>query len=210
MNLLVMGKIALLWSCWCFMHSFLLSNWFISHIRLRLNRRFAWYRICFNIISLVTLVPVIFYQLSFKGIIIFEWSGPWRLMQICLMLYGSYMFYVGRKRYDLPFFLGIRQARSYLAGNPPEPMPFHADYQGGIRHPWYSGSIAMVIASGALTDITLASKSVLICYLVIGTFLEELKLVENIGSPYIEYQKNIPMLFPWRGFRLGRQVTKIL
>ena len=60
----------------------------------------------------------------------------------------------------------------------------------------------MVLASGMLTDITLASKSVLIYYLIIGTFLEERKLVYEIGTPYLEYQKKIPMLFPWPVFTL--------
>ena len=195
-----MVKIAFVWSCWCFMHSFLLSPWFVSRAYSFLGKRYALYRIYFNSISILTLIPVISYQLSFKEIIIFEWSGPWRLLQMCFLLYGSYMFYIGRKRYDMPFFLGTKQLRSYLAGKSPDPAPFHADYRGGVRHPWYSGSIAMVIASGMLTDITLASKSVLICYLIIGTFIEEAKLVKDIGSQYVEYQKNLPMLFPWRIF----------
>ena len=199
-----MGKIVLCWFSWCFMHSFLISTWFTGHLQSLTGKKIACYRLCFNIISIAALVPAIWYQLSFEQTFLFHWNGPWRIVQVCLTLYGSYMFYVGRKRYDMPFFLGTRQLRAYLAGKTVEPLPFRADYRGGVRHPWYSGSIAMVLASGTLTDITLASKSVLISYLIIGTFLEERKLVKEYGQSYIQYQQELPMLFPWQFLSLGK------
>lgn len=199
-----MGKIVLCWFTWCFMHSFLISTWLTDHLQNLLGEKFACYRLCFNIISILALIPAIWYQLSFEQTVLFQWNGLWRIPQVCLMLFGSYMFYIGRKRYDMPFFLGTRQLRSYLAGKPADPLPFHADYRGGVRHPWYSGSIAMVLASGTLTDITLASKSVLISYLIIGTFLEERKLIKEYGQPYRQYQKELPMLFPWQHFLFGK------
>lgn len=65
-DLLVMGKVAFLWICWCFLHSFLISHFFTRQMRALLDSRFAWYRIFFNVISFVTLVPVVVYQFSLK------------------------------------------------------------------------------------------------------------------------------------------------
>jgi len=122
----------------------------------------------------------------------------WLFLQILLYLYGLYMFYVGWKRYDLAFFLGISPVKFFFAGKPLSPMAFNQDTSGGVRHPWYSGGIALVWAFGVITDVTLVSKIVLTCYFVIGSFLEERKLRIEIGESYEEYCRKVPMLFPWR------------
>ena len=60
------------------------------------------------------------------------------------MCYGSYMFYIGRKRYDMPIFLGTKQLRLFFAKKELAPATFHADGRGGVRHhgtrevlPWF-------------------------------------------------------------------------
>ncbi len=42
----------------------------------------------------------------------------------------------------------------------------------------------------------LLTNPVLTAYLVIGTFLEERKLVVEFGDQYRQYQREVPMLFP--------------
>jgi len=46
-----------------------------------------------------------------------------------------------------------------------------------------------------LTDIVV--NSVLTAYVIIGTMLEERKLVLEFGASYIQYQKEVPMLIPF-------------
>jgi protein-S-isoprenylcysteine O-methyltransferase Ste14 len=67
-----------------------------------------------------------------------------------------------------------------------------------VRHPWYSGAILIVWAFNSITDVSLISKIILTTYLIIGTFLEERKLIHAIGEPYLEYRKRVPMFFPWK------------
>ena len=196
-----MGKVAFLWICWCFLHSLLISPFFVLQMRSLLGRRFAWYRIFFNCISLATIVPVIVYQFSLKQITYFNWPGWWQVVQLSLVLYGLYMFFVGLKRYDMSFFWGTKQLKSYRAPGAPAPLSFTADCRGGVRHPWYSGGIALVVAAGPVTDVSLAVKIVVASYFVIGAYLEERKLISEIGSSYVEYCKKIPMLIP-RFFKL--------
>ncbi|MEI6143491.1 MAG: hypothetical protein WCP85_29715 [Mariniphaga sp.] len=38
---------------------------------------------------------------------------------------------------------------------------------------------------------------VLTVYIIIGTFLEEKKLVLEFGETYIQYQKEVPMIVPF-------------
>jgi len=47
----------------------------------------------------------------------------------------------------------------------------------------------------SLTDIVI--NIVLTIYIIIGTYLEEKKLVLEFGEPYIKYQHEVPMLIPF-------------
>ena len=188
----------LIWVLWCFLHSLLISRSWTGWLQRILGSTFALYRLFYSLFSLATLAAVVFYQFSLEQVIFFSWRGMWLFPQILLYLYGLFMFYVGWKRYDLSFFLGTRQANSFFAGKPLPPMVFNQDSRGGIRHPWYSGGIALVWAFGSITDVSLASKSVLTFYFVIGSFLEERKLLLEIGEPYKQYCRKVPMLFPWK------------
>ncbi|MBI5559524.1 MAG: hypothetical protein HY885_18025 [Deltaproteobacteria bacterium] len=191
-------EVALVWLLWCFLHSLLISRWWMAACRSRLGERFVggWYRVFFNGISLATLVPVLFLQFSFKQVVLFSWPGWWIGIKILLYAYALYMLYAGLRRYDLPFFVGSSQVKAYLAGAAlPRPV-FAVDTIGGVRHPWYSGGIALVWAYGPVTDVSLASKMVLSSYLVVGAFLEERKLLAEIGAPYAEYRHRLPMLIP--------------
>lgn len=188
----------LIWVLWCFLHSLLISRSWTGWLQRILGSTFALYRLFYSLFSLATLAAVVFYQFSLEQVVFFSWRGLWLFPQILLYLYGLFMFYVGWKRYDLPFFLGTKQAKFFFSGKPLPPMVFQQNIRGGVRHPWYSGGIALVLVFGSVTDVTLGSKIVLICYFVIGSFLEERKLRIELGEPYKQYCRKVPMLFPWR------------
>lgn len=68
---------------------------------------------------------------------------------------------------------------------------------GVVRHPFYSGSFLLIWA-GNLDTMRLIINSILSIYLIIGTLLEEQKLVAEFGDIYRSYQKEVSMLFPWK------------
>ena len=72
---------------------------------------------------------------------------------------------------------------------------------GYVRHPWYSGGIALLWGLPTLTNVTLITRLILTAYLVIGALLEERKMRALLGEPYLEYCRVTPMFLPWR---LGR------
>ncbi|MFH1217582.1 MAG: hypothetical protein V1706_13890 [Pseudomonadota bacterium] len=190
---------ALLWAGWCFLHSFLISRSWTGRLRAMLGSRFAWYRIFYTIFSLLTLIPVVSYHFSLKQVILFSWNGWWLLLMMAMYLHAGFMFYAGWKRYDLKYFLGFSQVKGYLAGESPSPAVFNPDGRGGVRHPWYSGGIALVWAFGSITDVSLAVKVVLTAYFLIGAVLEERKLLADFGEAYAEYRTRVPMLLPrWK------------
>lgn len=191
--------LAFLWILWCFLHSFLISEFFITRMKHILGRRFAYYRVTYNAFSLLTLIPVVVYQQTLPEEVIFSWPGLWNVLKFSMYLASFVLFYGGYRAFDMQYVLGIRQVQEMRAGNKSGAMEFETTgILKYVRHPWYSGAIILVWAFGPLTDVSLVTKIILTVYIITGTFLEEKKLIRQIGEPYQAYRKNVPMLFPWK------------
>ena len=76
-----------------------------------------------------------------------------------------------------------------------------------VRHPWYLAGILLVWGR----DLTLPSLVVNIVvtgYFVVGAHWEEKKLVREFGGAYVSYQREVPMLVPYRWlWTAGRRVV---
>ncbi len=193
--------LASLWIAWCALHSLLISSYAHKTARPLLGRYFGLYRFGYVLFSIVSLVPLLYYQYSLPQHVIFDWHGPWRLLPAGLLVYAAVLFYLGYRVYDMSYFLGISQWRQYRSrsAGAPAPLPFHSDgILGYVRHPWYSGGIAFLWGAGPNSDVSLLGKVILSAYLVIGTFLEEKRLQKELGAPYIAYCRTVPMLIPWK------------
>ena len=103
--------LTILWSAWCFLHSALISLTVTEYIRHRFKGAFLYYRICYNGLSLVTLIPVVIYTYSIKSEPLFRWEGPFRVIQFILLLISLFLLLLGAIHYDTMQFLGIRQLR---------------------------------------------------------------------------------------------------
>ncbi len=195
-----MKLLAILWISWCILHSLLITGSLNAWVRDKGGLLHGLHRLVYVIFSLVSLAPVLWYQYSLPQERIFSFTGPWYILQAILLLYALLMFYGGKKVYDTDYVLGLSQWRSYRRSQQPRPVPFAC--RGAlqyVRHPWYSGGLAFLWGLGPLTDVTLLVRSILTLYLVIGTLLEEQKLGRELGRPYHQYCRQVPMLIPWRG-----------
>ena len=166
---------------------------------------YAYYRLGYNIFSLLTLFPIVVYQLQLPGKIIFTWPWPWNLVKIIMYLAAVLLFYGGYRVYDMKYVLGIRQLQERREDRIQKGAEFKTsgilEY---VRHPWYSGAIILVWAFGPVTDVSLVAKIILTAYIIIGTFLEEKKLGQEIGAPYREYRKRVPLFIPWKKINIIR------
>ena len=200
-----MGKLysvyilAFLWTLWCSLHSLLISRRFTTGMKDMLGANYAYYRLCYNIFSLLTLLPIVLYQLRLEEKILFAWSWPWNMVKIAMYLVAFSLFYGGYRAYDMKYVLGTRQLQEIREDKRQKAADFRTsgilDY---VRHPWYSGAIILVWAFGPISDVSLVSKIILTAYIFIGTFLEEKKLVHEIGAPYLEYRKRVSLFIPWK------------
>ena len=188
--------LALLWSAWCTLHSLMISRVVVANLKESYGDRFRYYRIIFNIVSVVTLIPVLIYSDSIRGDHFFTWSGVWRPVQLGLFMAALALFYAGGRHYDLRQFLGIRQVSEHetAKGLTDSGALDTSGILGVVRHPWYTAAI-LIIWSRPLDMAVLVTNSVLTVYLFIGTVLEERKLVAEFGEEYRIYQEQVPMFF---------------
>jgi protein-S-isoprenylcysteine O-methyltransferase Ste14 len=191
--------LSVLWICWCILHSLLISRGVVSFFKTILREKFAYYRLCYNVFSFVTLLPILMYHFSLPEVVFWDWPGAWLLLKFVMYIAAFILFYSGYLAYDLQYVLGLKQIRELSAGRNGETMDFKTsgilEY---VRHPWYSGGILLVWALGYISDVSLVIKVILTAYFIIGTKLEEKKLVAEIGEPYRQYCRRVPMLIPWK------------
>jgi protein-S-isoprenylcysteine O-methyltransferase Ste14 len=75
-----------------------------------------------------------------------------------------------------------------------------------VRHPLYFFTLIMIWSCPVLTADRLLLNILWTGWIIAGTILEERGLAEEFGSPYLEYQRTVPMLFPYRIFPGGRGI----
>jgi len=188
-----------LWICWCTMHSLLITRSVIAFFKNILKEKFAYYRLYYNLFSILTLIPILFYPFSIRERVLFDWPGAWLLLKLAMYIAAFKLFYGGYRVYDLQYVVGLKQIRYFSTEKKSEPMSFKTsgilEY---VRHPWYAGGILLIWGFGDITDVSLVIKVILTGYFIIGTILEERKLIVEIGEPYKEYCRRVPMLIPWK------------
>lgn len=187
----------LLLIAWCALHSVMISVSVTEYLKRRLGDQFRFYRLFFNLIAILTLIPVALFAYSIQTQVIFHWSGYMRIGQVVLLGLAVLLFYLGGRQYDALQFIGIKQIQEGTS-NKVMTDTGELDTSGilGItRHPWYLASILFIWArqldlSGILVNIMLTA------YLIAGTYLEEKKLIGEFGEKYMAYQKRVSMLLP--------------
>jgi methanethiol S-methyltransferase len=193
----------LLWIAYCVVHSALISIRVTEILKRVLGIQYRFYRLFFNIFSLGTLAPLLQYSYSshWKMDLLFSWEGL-RILQYGMIALGSILILTAARHYNLFQFLGLNQILQERSGGA---MTAGGEFDatgvlGVIRHPWYSGVFLLIWAN----DITLRGlmiNIVLSAYLVIGTILEERKLVLEFGDRYRVYQRQVSMFIPIKWLR---------
>ncbi|HUL22794.1 MAG TPA: isoprenylcysteine carboxylmethyltransferase family protein [Thermodesulfobacteriota bacterium] len=116
-----------------------------------------------------------------------------------LLVTSLSLFVAGAKHYNLSQFLGIHQIKT---GRTDQTLSKGYTFDksgilGMIRHPWYTASI-MVVWARDLSLPDLLINIVVSAYFIIGTNLEERKLLREYGEKYREYQQTVSMFIPYK------------
>ena len=73
-----------------------------------------------------------------------------------------------------------------------------------VRHPWYLAVFILLWASDQ-NAATIIVNLVLSAYLIVGTLLEERKLILEFGDKYRKYQENVSMFIPLKWPNMKRK-----
>jgi len=191
--------IALIWAGYCALHSYLISIGFTNLMNRLLKKYYAFYRLFYILISLFLLIPLINFTTQLDNEVIIIYGQHFDILRYVLISGSLLMFFWAFFfDYDSLSFFGIRQILNFgkiKKTSPPDEIK-RSGLLGIIRHPMY---LALIIylwcQTHKMSDIVV--NSVLTVYVLIGTILEEKKLVLEFGESYIKYQKEVPMLIPF-------------
>ena len=195
--------LAILWVAFCALHSALISITFTNFIKLKLGDSSRFYRLFYNLFSIATLIPVLIYSASVKQQPFFVWDGYLLPIKYSLLFVGILFFVMGSRNYSFAQFSGFAQIREDARHNLINKTGKLSarGILGVVRHPFYAGIFPLIWSSN-LDVTTLIGNIVLSVYVVIGTLLEERKLILEFGDAYCEYQQKVSMLFPLKWIKL--------
>jgi len=198
--------LALAWTAYCTLHSAMISETATSVLKRRLGDSFRFYRLFFNAVATLTLIPVLWYSHSLRQEAIFRWQGVWLVLHYLLLACGVLLAVAGGRHYSLGQFVGISQLRGASSGGLATGGGIDSSgVLGLVRHPWYT-AVVLLLWAGDLDTATLVGNGVLTLYIVVGTLLEERKLVHEFGDAYRSYQARVSMFVPlkWTRLRIAR------
>lgn len=112
-----------------------------------------------------------------------------------LIMSGLWILRLAFKNYDLSEFAGVQQQQMA------QEVHTKLNVQGMnryVRHPIYLGALLIFIGIFMFqpTWANLILLGVVLCYIFVGAYLEEQKLIKAYGQLYKDYQKKVKMLIP--------------
>ncbi len=179
-------------------HSLLASFWLKRWAEARFggNAR-RLYRLLFTIISVVTLVPILFLPLWFPDRVLYRIPYPWVALTLLLQGLSGLGLLAGVWQTGALAFIGLRQWFT-----PPgsltqeEGQLVTVGLYRWIRHPLYTFGLLFIWLTPIMTQGLLILYLGLSGYIVVGAILEEKKLVQRFGQAYQDYRLHTPMFIP--------------
>jgi len=161
--------------------------------------RHGWYRLFYNILSVVSLAPLFLYMATLTGVVyrVPGWLAP---IFIGLQGIGLVGAAVSILQIDWMRFVGLRQVLAYFKGDtlplPEENLKMDGLY-GFVRHPLYFFSLIFLWFSPILTTSALAFNIGATLYFVFGSIVEERRMLGYYGTQYEDYRQRVPWLLPF-------------
>ena len=196
--------ISLLWIGFFIIHSFTasltLKRWIANHFKTLMPA----YRLGFNLFSGVLIIPILLLSYSWRSEPLWHWSPPLFWITSGITAITIIALYFSLRYYDMPEFMGTRQWRERNSQIEDQEQFVIGAFHRYVRHPWYTMGITLIWCR-ELDPIMLTNAIMLTLYFIIGSRLEERKLVQYHGKVYADYSKCVPGLIP----RPWRYLTKV-
>ncbi|MDX9839714.1 MAG: hypothetical protein RBT39_19310 [Azoarcus sp.] len=201
--------LSLSWIVYGAIHSVLASLAFKGWVAHRAPALMPAYRLVFNVLSVVLLIPSLWMTYVWSGPLLWAWTGAAAWLANALALAALAGFAISSRYYDMTSFSGLSQWRSRehavedLGGFRLSPLHRH------VRHPWYALGL-VILWTRDMDEARLVSTLFISLYLWIGAAFEERKLRVFHGDVYARYQRMVPGLLPLPGRSLNANEAREL
>lgn len=188
--------LAALWFFYYLIHSVLASSKVKRYACAKLPKVWPYYRIIYNLFAAIGLAAVFLFQWTLPEVILLE-THSWTLCVGALMMFiGLGIGLMAFMSFNKSEFLGLEQLRG--KGGKKQKLVTTGLY-GLVRHPLYF-SLILIITGYLLYSFRLSNLifvGATFVYLVVGTRLEEKKLIDAFGRDYLIYKRKVRMLIPF-------------
>lgn len=196
------GRILLLlglWILYALLHSLLASLPAKHYVASRHPKLMPFYRLGFNAIAALLLLPPLYLSWLWRGPLLWQWDGALFWLANGLALLAVAGFFWTLRYYSGAEFLGLSQARRGGAQIADQEHFSLSPLHRYVRHPWYSLGL-VIVWTRDMDAMFLATAGAITLYFVVGSRLEERKLLHYHGRVYREYCRRVPGLIPlpWR------------
>jgi protein-S-isoprenylcysteine O-methyltransferase Ste14 len=190
-------QVAAATALWCFFHSLFITHLWRDTVCRRVPACAPYGRVVYVMASSASLAVLFWWLRTLPETTVFVWEGLWQVFRVVGLVEAGVLLILGALAYDGRSFLGLRQVTDHHSGHQPsEPAFSRRGVLGVIRHPWYTGTLIFLVFCLPYTDINLVWRTVFLVYTLVGTELEERKLLKELGPVYEEYRREVPRFFP--------------
>lgn len=166
-----------------------------------IGEKIAFYRLFYNILSLVTFIAIYFISPK-PNVIIYDLQFPYDLIIFAVQVIGVIGFFWAGSYINFKEFIGLAQIKRYLNGN--YKLDDLDEYHELIikgpfkysRHPIYFFSIIVLGFRPAMDLFYLVFFICMAAYFYVGSLYEEVSLEKRYGEVYRKYKENVPRLIP--------------
>ncbi len=187
-------------------HSVLSLKKVKSFIKEKSGNLIAFYRLGYNIISLVLLALILIFAPR-PDVIIYDLQSPFDFIILIPQFLGLIGFFWSFNYFCVSEFIGLSQIKRWLKNeydvedlDEKTTLNIRGPYKY-VRHPIYFFSILFLISRPTMDLFYLISIISAIVYFYVGSIYEERKLVEEYGELYTQYQSFVPRILPLKIFK---------
>ena len=192
--------IIVLWIGFGVIHSLMIDPAFSKLVSKVVGRYFVFYRLTYNLISMVLLGSLLAFTRKVDSTFIVYFSPPWSIIQYLLQISSLVIFLWALFSYDVFEFLGVRPILDFMRGKvsiiEENQLLTKHGLLGIVRHPMYVATIIIMWSLNS-TRADIITHIILTVYIIVGIKLEEKKLISKYGQAYIAYQREVPALIPF-------------
>jgi protein-S-isoprenylcysteine O-methyltransferase Ste14 len=187
------------WAAYFVVHSLLASVRVKRWVAVRHPGWMRGYRLFFNVVAVVLVVPPLVLTFAWRGEPLWAWTGPWAWLANGLALAAAAGFVWSLRFYDSGEFLGLRQWRGRVRSVEDQERLHISPLHRFVRHPWYALGL-VIVWTRDMDPAFLITALAITLYFVLGSRLEERKLIHYHGEAYRRYRRRVPGLLPlpWR------------